>query len=165
VRVQRFDLVTLKRDRDQLWAEAILREGEGASIQMEPGLWEAAAEEQLERVINDPYTDDLRHQLSGFKQGKITRHDVVTIIGGSPANWTQDQNGRLGKAMETLGWRRPAGGGQFKYDGRMVTGWLIGEGTAGQLPLITAYKDRDSGQIIVSIQGGLAGGGDDRAGI
>jgi len=156
VRVQRFDLVTLKRDRDQLWAEAILREGEGASIQMEPGLWEAAAEEQLERVINDPFTDTLRHHLSGFAQGKITRNDVVTIIGGSPANWTQDQNGRLGKAMETLGWRRPGSNGQFLYEGRSVTGWLVGEGAPRNLPLITAYRDRDSGQVMISVTGGLA---------
>lgn len=157
VRVQRFDLDALRRDRDQLWAEAVVREMMPAtSIQMEADLWQAAAEQQMERVINDPYTDTLRHYLAGFKQGRVTRNDVVTIIGGSPASWTQDQNGRLGKAMETIGWRRPNSAGQFKYDGRLVVGWIIGEGTASQLPLITAYKDRDTNQIIVSIEGGLS---------
>lgn len=162
VRVKRFDLDALRRDRDQLWAEAIVRENDGASIQMEPGLWEVAAEQQMDRVINDPYTDTLRHYLAGFKEGKITRNDVVMIIGGSPASWTQDQNGRLGKAMETLGWRRPGSNGQFRYDGRQVVGWLIGEGNPSQLPLITAYKDRDTNQIIVSIEGGLSNSEDSR---
>ena len=39
VRVQRFDVDAIERDRDQLWAEAAQREAEGASIRLPEELW------------------------------------------------------------------------------------------------------------------------------
>ena len=39
VRCKQFDIAALRRDRDQLWAEAAAREASGASIRMEQNLW------------------------------------------------------------------------------------------------------------------------------
>ena len=55
VRVLRFDLEALKRNRDQLWAEAAAREASGASIRLPEELWPAAAREQQERVVENPF--------------------------------------------------------------------------------------------------------------
>ncbi len=47
----------LKRDRDQLWAEAVKLEAEGASIRLDPSLYGAAAEEQEMRTAQDPWDE------------------------------------------------------------------------------------------------------------
>lgn len=47
VRVQRFDLETLRRDRDQLWAEAAVAEAAGESICVADQLWAKAVADQL----------------------------------------------------------------------------------------------------------------------
>ena len=46
VRIARFDVAALKRDRDQLWAEAARREALGESIRLPEALWAAAGVEQ-----------------------------------------------------------------------------------------------------------------------
>ena len=66
VRVQRFDVSGLRRDRDQLWAEASMRERAGESIRLDQGLWEAAEREQKRREIIDPWEERL---LPTFVQG------------------------------------------------------------------------------------------------
>ena len=43
VRIQTFDLDALRRDRDQLWAEAAARETQGESIRLARELWPEAA--------------------------------------------------------------------------------------------------------------------------
>src|SRR5262245_22189652 len=59
VRVGRFDLEALKRDVDQLWAEAAACEASGASIRLAEELWQAAAAEQQERVADNPFVETL----------------------------------------------------------------------------------------------------------
>ena len=63
VRVERFDLEALKRDRGQLWAEAAAREASGASIRLPDELWAAAAAEQEERVVDNPFLSVLERAL------------------------------------------------------------------------------------------------------
>jgi predicted P-loop ATPase len=69
-RIQRFDLDALKRDRDQIWAEAAALETKGASIRLEPKLWVEASAQQEARVAEDPYLNTLAAAL-GDRQGKI----------------------------------------------------------------------------------------------
>src|SRR5262249_61174474 len=59
VRIERFDLEELKRDRDQLWAEAATREATGDSVHLPERLWAAAAKEQQQRVIENPFVSIL----------------------------------------------------------------------------------------------------------
>ena len=108
VRVKAFDLVALRRDRDQLWAEAAQREAAGESIRLDPALYAAAAVEQAERSVEDPFFEQIAHVLSGLT-GKILNLDAWEII-GVPINMrTQDINGRFGEAMKALGWERTEG--------------------------------------------------------
>lgn len=105
VRIARFDLEALKRDRDQLWAEAAHREARGERIRLAEELWPLATAEQQKREVEDPYFLLLQEALEG-RQGKIRASDVWDIVGVLPAHRTQDHNSRIGEAMRHLGWKR-----------------------------------------------------------
>ena len=53
------DLATLKRDRDQLWAEAEAAEAKGEALIIDQDLWGAAAERAAARLAVDPWEDTL----------------------------------------------------------------------------------------------------------
>jgi hypothetical protein len=61
IKVEEFDLEALKRDVDQIWAEAFQRGVvEKASITLDPSLWGAAAVVQEARRLRNPFVDILR---------------------------------------------------------------------------------------------------------
>jgi predicted P-loop ATPase len=105
VKVAGFDIEALKRDRDQIWAEAAAREAQDEGIRLDPTLWPLAAEEQDARRLEEPWVDILRQYL-GDKQGKLKTEDAWKIIGVPVAQRTQAHNERLGEAMRELGWKR-----------------------------------------------------------
>ncbi len=105
VRVEGFDLAALRRDRDQLWAEAAARETSGASIRLDRALWADAAEQQEARHVEDPYVVTLGTIL-GEATGKLLAADVWDLVGIPTGQQTQDHNARLGDAMRVLGWER-----------------------------------------------------------
>jgi hypothetical protein len=102
VKVANVDLTALKRDRDQLWAEAASREKAGASIRLASSLWNVAAVEQTERTVQDPWHELLADVL-GDLQGKLAAADVWRIVGVDPGHRIQEHNARLGQAMKDLG--------------------------------------------------------------
>jgi hypothetical protein len=148
VRMERFDLVALARDRDQLWAEAAALEAKGASIRLDEKLWPAATLEQQARLTHDPWFETLLSELGdkdASAQGeKMASASVWTIldIGG---NRTQEQNARVGKAMRELGWRRANTAGTVKIQGKLVMGYVRGE---APWTVIMAERrfDKDTGQ-------------------
>jgi predicted P-loop ATPase len=105
VRVEEFDIEALKRDVDQLWAEAAAREAKGESIRLDAALWQEAAVEQQARTLEDPWVATLADVL-GDLQGKLLVSDAWEIVGVNRGHQTQDQNSRLGNAMRELGWVR-----------------------------------------------------------
>jgi predicted P-loop ATPase len=116
------DIDGLKKDRDQLWAEAVIMEKSNASIRLEQRLWPRAEEEQANRLTIDPYVDAIDCKLNG-KSGKIAAASVWTILSIAPGNRTQDQNHRVGVAMKRLGWAKS----KISADGVMVNGYTKGE--------------------------------------
>jgi predicted P-loop ATPase len=131
IRVERFDLEALKRDRDQLWAEAAAREAGGCSIRLPEELWAAAAAEQQERVVDNPFLsvldsvlrekDDMRPEIrdkqgrvmspakwveGALMQGKITTEDVWLALGVRAAQRIQAHNENMGAAMRALGFEK-----------------------------------------------------------
>ena len=78
VTVKTFRLKELRRDLDQLWGEAAMREASGASIRLDQSLWGAAAAEQDKRLAAhaDPFADALANQLGG-KAGRIPSESSV----------------------------------------------------------------------------------------
>ena len=65
VPIRGFDVDALRRDRDQLWAEAALREAGGASTRLDASLWAAASEAQEDRRAGDPWEPLLEPLLDG----------------------------------------------------------------------------------------------------
>ena len=76
VRIKKCDIAALKRDVDQLWAEAAHREAAGSSIRLDPSLWAAAGIEQEERTTSEPYFDILHDQIGYIERGKIRVSDL-----------------------------------------------------------------------------------------
>lgn len=106
VRVERFKLEDLRRDRDQLWAEAAQREASGASIRLKEELWSVAAEEQQQRLPDEPLFETLRDHI-GDREGKIMAEDAWKILNidvGQRPRYT----GLFATAMKNLGWIRPS---------------------------------------------------------
>ncbi len=62
VTVGHWDLEGLRRDRDQLWAECVVRKQE--SVRMKQELWTTAAEQQMSREEVDPWEAEVREALN-----------------------------------------------------------------------------------------------------
>ena len=103
VKVDRFDMDALRRDRDQIWAEAAAREGEGKPIRLDPLLWDAAAEAQDKRRVEDPFYESLLAVLGEETEGKLRAEDAWRIVGKPKGMRDQNDNERLGAAIRRLG--------------------------------------------------------------
>jgi predicted P-loop ATPase len=113
----RFDVETLQRDVDQLWAEAVAAEAAGDSIRLDKELWPTAEEAQAESLIEDPWVETLGTALGDWPaedegvstplQGKIRGAAVWILLGMDNARRNQSHNERMGAAMRQLGWTRP----------------------------------------------------------
>ncbi len=112
VRVGDIDLEGLERDRDQLWAEAAAREAAGTSIRLDRALWQAAAVQQDERRVIDPFVDVLA-DVFGCLNGKVLSRDVWNVIGTPAERRTSQLEVRLGSSMRELG---------FEHDQRRFGG-------------------------------------------
>ena len=129
LRVCRIDIEALRRDRDQLWAEAATLEAEGASIVLDPALWPAAAEEQDKRRLRDPCEDVLEHIPPSVevKDGYSTkdvriiyRSDgkemvssagvLVHVLGVQIGHQHPEHGRRLARVMTRCGWQTSESG-------------------------------------------------------
>jgi hypothetical protein len=110
IKTTSIDIEALKRDRDQLWAEAAQREREGASIVLEHELREAARAEQQAREDHDPWDDILIDAVGTIEQEqeRVFSRDLFEIVLGIHKSKLLDRDSkRLGKCMRRLGWRGP----------------------------------------------------------
>lgn len=111
------DLEALRRDRDQLWAEAARLEARGESIVLPQELWAVAAAEQQERLEDDPWLEKLA-TVRGRATGDEVRAYTAELLGellGIPLE--RQHNGhakRLTALMRELGWEP----GKFKVGGK-----------------------------------------------
>ena len=110
VKTGAIDLDGLRRDRDQLWAEAAHLEKMGESIVLPESLWLAAMTEQEARLEDDPWLDTLS-RVGGQKVGnhmRISSTELMTSILGIPVERQQQyQTKRLAGIMRKLGWDGP----------------------------------------------------------
>lgn len=127
VKVDRFDLDALRRDRDQIWAEAAAREAARESIRLAPHLWAVAGAEQAKRMVPDLFFDTLDALLDGV-EGKLRTADIWKAVGlEDQARRTQLHNEKLPAAMVRLGWSRPAGGKLRFGGGKPESAWVKGD--------------------------------------
>src|SRR5262249_11845047 len=126
VLIVRFDLKALRRDRDQLWAEAAVREAEGESIRLAPELWPKAGMEQQQRLADDPFVAHLDNYLCAAA-GRIKSADLPVILDLRGAQLAQEAGVRISEAMRRLGWKRPNKSGQLRFDGHKQAAWVKGD--------------------------------------
>jgi hypothetical protein len=119
------DLEGIKRDRDQLWAEAAMVEAAGEELVIPQELWPAIEVEQLARMDFDPWLDLLDTELTilvgkgealegnfgeafddkGEPEWRVASDYLLTSILEIPKeHQNNNQTKRLASVMETLGW-------------------------------------------------------------
>ena len=131
VRCGRIDLDALRRDRDQLWAEAVVRYREGAiwwiddrdlitaanveqEARVQPDAWHALIERWLvfeKRQVNRGYAgfDDWQTEeveraqpLTDVSVGEI----LAAALGIEPGRWTRGDEMRVTAYLKSKGWER-----------------------------------------------------------
>ena len=117
-----FDLVGLIRDRDQLWAEAVVREAAGASIRLPEDLYAAAKIEQDRHLEDDPWIDALRDlvDLTGDYILIESTWEAVKLGGDRVAFRTRNHRDQLDDTMRRLGYEKDQTRG---YDGESRWMW------------------------------------------
>jgi Virulence-associated protein E len=110
VRTGTIDLDALIRDRDQLWAEAAAAEARGEALTISDDLYEAASEQQDERLVKDPW-DDILADAPGEIIGDIERissEKLLRVHLGLPPDKINDATTkRLRNSMLRNGWSGP----------------------------------------------------------
>lgn len=114
------DVAWLEANRDQLWAEAALREMGGESIRLPEELWAEAAEEQMKRMVEDPYADVLADKLGGLT-GQIDPAVVWALL-AVPIERRHGAQSKMGDAMKRLGFEKR----QLRDRGQRVTKYYRG---------------------------------------
>jgi len=114
----------LARDRNQLWAEAVVRYRSGARWWLDSmQLNQLAEREQSDRYEGDPWDELIapwvehpseRHDPTGHPstpftsdRDSVTVADVLThCIGKRPDQWFQSDKNRVARCLSRLGWER-----------------------------------------------------------
>jgi predicted P-loop ATPase len=116
------DLEALRRDRDQLLAEAAEREAAGESITLPEELWTAAAAEQEARLEEDPW-QELLAKLNGRAVGDeacaFTSEILSSTLEIPPERQTSAHAKRVAAIMLAHGWKQA----KFKVAGRTLRGF------------------------------------------
>jgi predicted P-loop ATPase len=128
VRCGRIDLEGLKRDRDQLWAEASAFEERGSSLVLPESLWGDAALLQDQRRDSDPWEDALEGlekkdvvKTEGGQQ-RISSRDLLDLVLRLPIDRQHHETvKRVAYAMRRLGWMGPM---PFRRDGAVMKGYV-----------------------------------------
>jgi Virulence-associated protein E len=114
VRTGTIDIDALRRDRDQLWAEAAAIEARGLPLVLPEDLWAAARIAQDERREQDPWEvvlADMRGTVFASDHGdeeRIRSRELLKDkLGLSDKEVTSAHAIRLKRTMTALGWRGP----------------------------------------------------------
>jgi predicted P-loop ATPase len=136
------DLASLRRDVDQLWAEAVLRHKHGESIVLPKELWNDARQEQEKRALEDPLVIALEDAFGDRETGmlgKVLAEDVWALIGKSDASRrTQWDNNNLSRAMTKLGWERK----KLRHGGKPRWHYVRGAEPYPEITVIVPHGDK-----------------------
>lgn len=149
VRCTKIDVEAIRRDRDQLWAEARVRYERGERWWPDAALAELCAGEQGERLVSDPWTDIVAAWMahptepSTDAHGRPTRDPVelggegitsarvlVAALGKRPGDITRADEMRLAEVLRDLGWTQTKRA--FDPNGRRVRLWTNDAPTSKQ---------------------------------
>ncbi len=146
MKVGRFNVVWVLANRDQLWAEACVREAAGESIRLHESLWPAATEHQEARREIDPWEGILRSVLLGVTPGSDERRRVATTALWDALSISVDKRDRSGSLrisdiMQRLGFKRT----RVRIGDEVVVGFVQ---ESARLELV------DEGEVVVAREPG-----------
>jgi len=127
VPVRRFDVDALSEDREQLWAEAAVREESGALIHLNPAHWGEAAVHQEARRAVDPWEELLTPLLEGERYGRSDRVPVKAIweaIGVEVNQRDYRHGARVAAIMQRHGFTEKK---NVRLEGEVQYCWLRGD--------------------------------------
>jgi predicted P-loop ATPase len=151
VPIIKVDIEAVRRDRDQLWAEAIVGETTGEALYLPEELWPDAEERQESRLIPDPWADELWMlceevdliKFAATTAGSIqcvpdesgilcwrvsSEYILSTILKIPPEKQNNSQAKKVKAIMQNFGWRHK----DFKFSGKVGKGYMrkrAGSGT------------------------------------
>jgi predicted P-loop ATPase len=105
IRARKIKLDGLRRNRDQLWAEA--QEYFAADTPWwinDPEVHRAAAEEQAGRYAGDPWDNIIQGLTEIYEELSIPQ--VLTAVGVETGRQTQTEMNRVARCLKALGWSR-----------------------------------------------------------
>lgn len=115
VETNTIDIEALRRDRDQLWAEAAAVEAQDIPLTLPKELWAAAAEVQDERRLHDLW-DDILSSIRGeihpatdnpmAEQEWVKATQCLMHLEIKPDRASAETFKRLGRCMERLHWKK-----------------------------------------------------------
>lgn len=132
VGVGRIDVDALRRDRDQIWAEAAVAKSAGEPIALDKSLWADAAREQEARRVLDPWEEILAeipeyaiHGGDNENEERVVSSELLTQVLGLPvATQNEGHWRRLSTIVKRNGWERTKT--SFWLGGKKVRGyWRI----------------------------------------
>ncbi|WP_454748068.1 VapE domain-containing protein [Ciceribacter selenitireducens] len=122
VRTGHIDIDALSRDRDQLWAEASVREAQDKSIVLPRELWAAAAVEQEDRLEDDPWLEKLANvngKAFGDEARVYTANLLERVLDVPIERQHQGHGKRVAGLLRSLGWE-PS---KFKVGAKTLRGF------------------------------------------
>ena len=103
----RVDLEAMKRDRDQLWAEAAARYRKGERWYLTQEQEAMAAVEAAGRVAHDPWTSQVAHiVVESLKGPDVSPGEVMERMNLPQVERHARNAARVGSILTNLGWRR-----------------------------------------------------------
>lgn len=104
VRVGTIDLDAIKRDRGQLWAEAVAAYRTGEDWWMQGDVEAEARKQQGARMADDPWTEDVAAATEG--RTEISIREVLGNIGIMPSELKREHSDRVAGLLKRQGWQR-----------------------------------------------------------
>lgn len=106
VRATRVDIDALTKDRDQLWAEAQTYWQRGIAWWLvNPEAIEQARQEQLARVVDDPWDGIVGSFIAHMNE--VTVAEVLSdALHIDRSRWTQNEQNRIARCLKARGWER-----------------------------------------------------------
>jgi predicted P-loop ATPase len=105
IRARKVNLDGLRRNRDQLWAEA--QEYYAADTPWwinDPDVHRAASEEQAGRYAGDPWDNIIQELVEIYDELSVPQ--VLTAVGVETGRQTQTEMNRVARCLKVLGWSR-----------------------------------------------------------
>jgi len=143
VPIIKVDIEAVRRDRDQLWAEAVVAEATGEPLYLPEELWPDAEARQESRLISDPWADTLwmlreEPDIINFAEtsaGSVqclpdesgslcwrvsSEYILSTILKIPPDKQNPAQAKKLKPIMQNFGWQHK----DFKFSGKVAKGYM-----------------------------------------